>query len=314
VDTGPEFPPTRLGHTAQHRLRDRLKSGGFVVTAEVAPPRGADTGPVVAAVTPLRGLVDAVNITDNQGSNVRLSSLAGSLGALAAGVDPIMQVTCRDRNRIALQSDLLAAGALGIPNLLMMTGDHPRHGDHADATPVFDLDSTELLAVARALRDDARLMSGREVAPAPEYFLGAVENPFIPDGSAPARLARKVAAGAQFVQTQFVFDVRAFRRFLAQVEEIGLRGQCHLLAGVGPIRSHRALERLRRQVPGVYVPNDLAERLQAVPEHQVAREGTRLCVELIRELREIPGVDGVHVMAPGFEAGIPEILEDAGLA
>jgi methylenetetrahydrofolate reductase (NADPH) len=314
VDTQPDCLPDRLGRTTEHRLCDRLKSGGFAVTAEIAPPRGADTGPIVAKAAPLRGLVDAVNITDNQGSNVRLSSLAGSLGALAAGVEPIMQMTCRDRNRIALQSDLLAAGALGIPNLLAMTGDHPRGGDHADATPVFDLGSAELLAVARALRDEGRLMSGREVDPAPDYFLGAVENPFVADGSAPAKLAHKVAAGAQFVQTQFVFDVGAFRRFLVEVEDLGLLGQCHLLAGVGPIRSHRALEYLRHRVPGVHVPDGVARRLEAVPEHQVAREGTRLCVELIQELREVPGVDGVHIMAPGFESGIPEILHDAGLA
>ncbi|HEY9522164.1 MAG TPA: methylenetetrahydrofolate reductase [Thermopolyspora sp.] len=290
-------------------LRDRLESGAFAVTAEISPPRGADPGVIRGKVAPLRGLVDAVNITDNQSSFVRLSSWAGSLIALTEGVEPVMQVTCRDRNRIALQSDLISASALGIHNITIMTGDHPRHGDHADATPVFDLDSQELLRAARAMRDEHRLLSGREVDPAPEWFLGAVENPFGP--GAAARLAKKADAGAQFVQTQFVFDVPAFETWMEQVRDLGLDERCHVIAGVGPIRSARALEHMSTNLPGVHIPDDIADRLRGASD--IAEEGVRLCVDLIRRVREIPGVHGVHIMAIGYEHGIPDIVRRAGI-
>src|SRR5580692_3044420 len=192
-------------------LSERLASGAFAVTAEISPPRGAGTAPVTEMAGLLRDWVDAVNVTDNQGANVRLASGAGSLATLAAGLEPVMQMTCRDRNRIALQSDALGASALGIRNILLMTGDHPKSGDHPEAKPVFDLDSVQLLSAFRAMRDEHILMSGRPVDPAPDCFLGAVENPFAPSVAFPAdRLARKVAAGAQFVQTQYVFDLAAF--------------------------------------------------------------------------------------------------------
>ena len=186
------------------------------MTAEIGPPRSADADAIRRKVSPLRDWVTAVNITDNQGASVRLSSWAGSLLAMAAGVEPIMQLTCRDRNRIALQSELLGASAMGIPNVLVMTGDHPRFGDHAEAKPVFDLDSVQLLWALRTMRDQHVLLSGRTLDPAPDCFLGAVENPFAPSGEFRAdRLGKKVAAGAQFVQTQFVFDVPAFARWMA---------------------------------------------------------------------------------------------------
>jgi methylenetetrahydrofolate reductase (NADPH) len=253
-------------------FRSRLASGEFAVTAEIGPPRGADTGPVAAKARLLRGWVDAVNITDNQSAAVRLSSLAGSLAVLGAGVEPIMQLTCRDRNRIALQSELLSASALGVPNVLIMTGDHPRHGDHAEAKPVFDLDSTQLLRVATGMRDHGRLMSGGEIRPAPSWLLGAVENPPAASAFDPAlataadtasyRLAAKVEAGAQFVQTQFVFDVPAFAAWMRRLEDLGLLERCSVLAGVGPVRSHRALAHLG-SVPGVVIPESVADRLSA---------------------------------------------------
>src|SRR5215469_829848 len=210
----------------------RLVAGEFAVTAEIGPPRGADTAPITRTAALLRDWVDAVNITDNQGAAVRLSSLAGSIAAAQAGVEPIMQLTCRDRNRIALQSELLAAGALGVPNVLIMTGDHPRHGDHAEAAPVFDLDSTQLLRVARAMRDEGRLMSGGHVSPPPSWLLGAVESPPAdPADEAAAeaaanRVAAKVDAGAQFLQTQFVFDVPAFAGWVRRLEDLGLTERC----------------------------------------------------------------------------------------
>jgi methylenetetrahydrofolate reductase (NADPH) len=300
---------------AHSRFRATLESGAFTVTAEIGPPRGADAGAIGRKVTPLRGWVTAVNITDNQGASVRLSSWAGSLAALAAGVEPIMQLTCRDRNRIALQSELLGASAMGIPNILVMTGDHPKFGDHASAKPVFDLDSVQLLWAARTMRDEGKLLSGRPLSPPPHWFLGSVENPSAPplDFRA-ARLGKKVAAGAQFVQTQYVFDAGAFTRWMAQVRDLGLHERCHILAGVGPISSLRALEHLEQRVPGVQVPAGVSRRLRGVPEDRTADEGVAICAETIAELRQIPGVAGVHVMAVGAEHRIPAILRHAGLA
>jgi methylenetetrahydrofolate reductase (NADPH) len=296
------------------RLRARLRSGEFAVTAEISPPRGADAAPIRRKAGLLRGWVDAVNITDNQSSYVRLSAWAGSLAALSAGVEPVMQVTCRDRNRIALQSDLLSAGAMGVPNVLLMGGDHPRHGDHADAKPVFDLDTITLLGVARTMRDEGRLMSGRSLEPAPDWFIGAVENPLAPGADSAGRLAKKVEAGAEFVQTQFVFDLAGFGRWIEQIGELGLLERCHVLAGVGPVRTVRALEHLRDRVPGVVIPEEVSRRLLGVPESRLPEESLRLCVELIDGLRAMPGVSGVHLMAVGFEQGIPGILQEAGLA
>lgn len=297
------------------RFRSALESGAFAVTAEICPPRGADADAIRSKASSLRGWVTAVNITDNSSAVVRLSSWAGSLIACAAGVEPIMQLTCRDRNRIALQSDLLSASAMGIPNVLVMTGDHPRFGDHAGAKPVFDLDSVQLLWVARTMRDERRLLSGRALDPGPSWFLGAVENPSAPpvDFRA-ARLGKKVAAGAQFVQTQYVFDVDAFARWMSQVRDLGLHERCHILAGVGPITSVRALSHLQRDVPGVHIPADVARRLLAVPASHTADEGVSLCAETIGQLRQIPGVAGVHIMAPGGEDRIPLILRRAGLS
>ncbi|HEX2823020.1 MAG TPA: methylenetetrahydrofolate reductase, partial [Streptosporangiaceae bacterium] len=299
---------------APARLRERLAAGGFAVTAEISPPRGASTDPITKTAALLRDWVDAVNVTDNQGSNARLSSWAGSLAAMAAGLEPVMQMTCRDRNRIALQSDLLGASALGIRNFLVMTGDHPKHGDHPDAKPVFDLDSTQLLAVLRTMRDEHTLLSGRMVDPAPDCFLGAVENPFAPpvpvrDG----RLGGKIVAGAQFVQTQFVFDVPAFSRWMEQVRDLGLDERCYILAGVGAVRSRRALDFIRDHVPGVEVPDAVYRRLTAVPADQIAAEGARLAADTIAQLAQVPGVAGVHLLAAGNEGAIPAILTAAGV-
>src|SRR6202023_1196738 len=218
-------------------LRARLASGGFAVTAEISPPRGASTAKITETARNLKDWVDAVNVTDNQGSNVRLASWAGSLAVRDAGVDPVMQMTCRDRNRIALQSDLLGASALGIRNVLVMTGDHPKFRDHPEAKPVLDLDSVQLLWTLRTMRDDHVLLSGRTVDPPPDCFLGAVENPSAPPAAFRAeRLGKKVAAGGEFVQTQFVFDVPAFARWMAQVRDLGLTEHCAILAGVGAVR------------------------------------------------------------------------------
>ncbi len=308
------WPGHGTAPASRGRFQAVLESGTFAVTAEVGPPRGADTGPIQRKVAPLRDWVTAVNITDNQGAHTRLSSLAGSLAVAAAGVEPIMQLTCRDRNRIALQSELLSASALGLRNVLVMTGDHPKFGDHPEATPVFDLDSVQLLWAARTMRDEGRLLSGRPLKPPPSLFLGSVENPAAPPVEFRAgRLGKKVAAGAQFVQTQFVFDVPAFARWFAQVRDLGLHERCHILAGVGPVLSRSALQHLERGVPGVQIPAAVARRLRGVPAERAADEGAAICAETIVALRQVPGLAGVHVMAPGHESHIPAILDQAGL-
>jgi len=295
-------------------LRAAFAAGRFAVTAEIGPPRGADAEAVTRKAELLRGWVDAANITDNQGANARMSSLAGSLIAQRAGVEPVMQLTCRDRNRLALQSDLLAAGALGIPNVLLLTGDHPRFGDHPEAKPVFDLDGVQLVWTARTLRDDGVLISGKAVSPRPSWLIGTVENPFAPPlGFRARRLAKKVAAGAEFVQTQYVFDIDVFERWMAGLRDLGVTEHCKIIAGVGPIRSLRALEFMRTSVPGVHVPDLVDRRLRGVPADRVAEEGIQLCVETVQRLTTIPDVAGVHLMALGYEHGVPDILRRAGV-
>ncbi len=296
------------------RLQDALKSGKFAVTAEIGPPRSASTTAIRRKANLLRDWVDAANITDNQSAVVRLASWAGSIVAMQEGVEPVMQLQCRDRNRIALQSDLLGAAALGIPNMLLLTGDHTRFGDHPDAKPVFDLDAIDLVWTARTMRQEAKLLSGRDLKPAPDWFIGAVENPFAPPYEWRAeRLGKKVAAGAQFFQTQFIYDIPIFTRFMQKVRDLGFDKKAYILAGVGPIRSLRALEFMRGEVPGMYVPDDVVRRLRGVPSDQVSAEGLKLCSEIIQQVKEIPGVAGVHVMAVSWEEAIPEILEGAGL-
>ena len=288
-----------------------LAAGEFAVTAEVSPPRGASTEPVTRKAAALRDWVHAVNITDNAGATARMAGWAGCLAALDAGVEPIMQLTCRDRNRLALQSELLAASALGIPNMLLMTGDHPRQGDHPQAKPVFDLDGTQLLGVARVMRDDGELMSGRKLMPRPSWLLGGVADP----AADVSRLAAKVEAGAQFVQTQYVFDVPAFARWVQAAGERGLLGRCRVLAGVGPVLSQRALHHLAG-LPGVHIPAAYADRLLAAGDGSADRfraAAEALCAETIAALTQVPGLGGVHVLAPGGEAAIPASLGQAGL-
>lgn len=295
-------------------LHATLRRGRFAVTAEIGPPRSATVEPIRRKARLLRDWIDAANVTDCQSAVARLGSLAGSIAVMQEGVEPVMQLQCRDKNRIALQSELLSAAALGIPNVLLLTGDHPRFGDHPEAKPVFDLDSIQLVWTARMLRDQKKLLSGRDLTTAPRYLIGAVENPFAPPLRFRAeRLGKKVAAGARFVQTQFIFDVGIFARWMEDVRSLGLDERCWVLAGVGPVKSLRALEHMRSEVPGMYVPDDVVRRLRGVPSDRVADEGLKLCAETIQQVREIPGVAGVHIMAFSWEDAIPEILERSGL-
>jgi methylenetetrahydrofolate reductase (NADPH) len=294
-------------------LRAALAERRFAVTAEIGPPRGANAEAIREAARVLRDWVDAANVTDNQGAMVRMSSWAGSIIAMQEGVEPVMQLVCRDRNRMALQSDLIGAAALEIPNVLLLTGDHPRFGDHPDARPVFDLDSVQLVWMARKMRDEGRLLSGLELKPPPRWMIGAVENPFAPPLRFRAeRLGKKVAAGAEFVQTQYIFDVPQFEAWMTAVRALGLTERCAVLAGVGPIRSARALERMS-QIPGIVIPEQVRKRLQSVPGDRFLAESIVMCAETIRAVREIPGVAGVHIMAFGLEEAVAEIAERAGL-
>ena len=299
---------------ADSHLQAVLQRGRFAVTAEIGPPRGANVAPVRRKAKMLRNWIDAANVTDNQSAVVRMASWAGCLVLKQEGVEPVMQLQCRDRNRIALQSDLLGAAALEIPNVLLLTGDHPRFGDHPDAKGVFDLDSIQLIWTARTMREQRKLLSGRDLKPAPDFFIGAVENPFAPPLKWRAeRLGKKIAAGARFCQTQFIYDVKIFAEWMQRVRDLGLDQRCYILAGVGPVKSLRALEHMRNEVPGMYVPDEVMHRLRSVAPDKVAEEGLKLCSEIIAQVKEIPGVAGVHVMAFSWEDAIPEILERAGI-
>jgi methylenetetrahydrofolate reductase (NADPH) len=306
----PASPESRAGFS---RLQRTLDAGRFAVTAEVVPPRGATLNGIKRIATHLSEWIDAANITDGQGAVARMSSWAGSLGLLQAGVEPVMQFSCRDRNRIALQADLLGAAAVGIPNVLCLTGDHPRFGDHPDARPVFDMDSVQLLWTARTLRDERHLLSGNKLSVAPRWFIGAVENPSAaPQRFRAERLGKKVAAGAQFIQTQFVFDVPIVERWMQQVRDLGLDKRCGIIAGVGPIRSSRALEVLT-SLPGVYIPEDVVRRVKSTPPERQEQDAIDLCSETIQRLHEIPGISGVHIIASGWDDFIPEVLTRAGI-
>jgi methylenetetrahydrofolate reductase (NADPH) len=231
-----------------------------------------------------------------------------------AGYEPVMQISCRDRNRIAIQGDLLGAAAMGVQNLLCLTGDGVEAGDQPEAKPVFDLDSISLLQTARILRDEGHFLSGRELEKAPHFFLGAASNPFAPPYDfRPLRLAKKIEAGAEFIQTQFCFDVQRLRAFMRSLRDLGLHQRAFILVGVGPLRSAKAAEWIRRKVPGVHIPDEIIRRMRGVkPSHQKA-EGKRICIEIIRQIREIEGVSGVHVMAYRQEELVAEIIEEAGL-
>jgi methylenetetrahydrofolate reductase (NADPH) len=291
-----------------------LRSGRFAVTAELNPPDSADPQAVYDRALVLATVCDAINATDASGANVHMSSVGVCAVLTRAGYEPVMQVSCRDRNRIAIQGDLLGAAAMGVRNVLCLTGDGVQAGDQPEAKPVFDLDSITLLRTARMLRDQGHFLSGRALEARPHFFLGAAANPFAPPFEhRAAHRAKKIAAGAEFIQTQFCFDVPVLREFMRQVCDLGLDERAFLLVGVGPLRSARTAEWMRSRVPGVMIPDAVVDRLRGVPAGYQREEGKRLCVEIIREVREIPGVRGVHVMAYRQEELVAEIIEEAGL-
>jgi methylenetetrahydrofolate reductase (NADPH) len=291
-----------------------LASGAFAVTGELGPPKGADSKVVREKIELLRGNVDAINLTDNQTAVVRMSSVAAAALLVQAGVEPVMQMTCRDRNRLAIQADLLGAYALGVRNLLCLTGDHQTFGNHPQSKNVFDIDSAQLLQVVRNMRDQGVMMNGEKAEVAPRMFVGAAANPFAdPFDYRPYRLAKKVAAGADFIQTQMIYNVPKFREYMRRVCDLGLDKQVYIMAGLGPIKTAAAAKYMANSVPGMDVPEEFVERMAKAPRAKRAEEGISICVEIIQQVREIPGVAGVHIMAIEWEEAAKEIVERAGL-
>jgi len=289
-----------------------LKAGGFAVTAELSPPDSSDPDDIARRAGLFEGLADAVNVPDGSGANCHMSSLASSVILKNRGLTPVMQFACRDRNRIALQGDILGAAALGIKNLLCLTGDGVAAGDQPGAMPVFDLDAVTLLRTASRMRDHGEFMSGRKLSLPPDLFLGAALNPFRPPSEArPFRWAKKIAAGAQFVQTQYCFDVGRLREFMDESRALGLHKRCHILIGVGPLLSARSALWMRENVPGIHVPDAIIKRLRNARCERT--EGKRICIEILQEIVDIEGIAGVHVMVHQHEELLAEIIRDSDI-
>jgi len=307
-----ESLPIRPGHVSPGRFERVLRAGIFAVTAEIAPPDSADPHEVYERASLFDGYVDAMNATDGSGAHCHMSSVGMCSLLTRRGYAMVMQVSARDRNRIAIQGDVLGAAAMGVANILCLTGDSVEVGDHPEAKPVFDLDCMSMLQMVRIMRDEQRFLSGRELTLPPRVFLGAAANPFGPPlDYRPHRLAKKVAAGAQFVQTQYCFDVELFKQYMAAVRDQGLHEKVFILAGVGPLASAKSAEWIRTNVPGVHIPDAVINRLKGAKNQ--AREGIDICVDLIGELSAIEGVHGVHIMAFRQEHRVAEIVQRSGV-
>ena len=293
-------------------LEKVLESGRFAVTAEAGPPKGTSAAVMQRKAEMLRNCCDAANVTDNQTAIVRMSSLAGCVIMKQQGVDPVMQIVCRDRNRIAIQSDVLGAVALGIGNILCLSGDHQMFGNHPTAKNVFDIDSIQLIQALKAMRDEKKFLCGEDISGEVPLFIGAVANPYAdPFEFRVARLAKKVKAGAEFIQTQAVYDIAKFAKWMEMVVERGLDKQTHILAGVIPIKSAGMARYMRDYVSGVTVPDEVVTRMEQAQDAKA--EGAKVAVEIIEQVKEIPGIHGVHIMAVGWEDIVPEIVKQAGL-
>ncbi len=299
------------GRSALERL---LRAGEFVVTCELQTTDSAGPESIYELAEHLVGRVDAVNCTDNSAAHPHISPLAAGRLLIDRGVEPIVQFACRDRNRLALQADLLGAAALGIRNITCMTGDDVTAGDHPEAKPIYDVDSMHLLRIARMMRDEGVYLSGRKLSEPPDLFIGAVENPFAPPlDFRPMRLGKKIDAGAEFIQTQIVFNVPQMRIFMARVADLGLIDRAFLLAGVFVPRSAKGLRYMRDMVPGMDVPAEIVRRLEALPEDRQTEEGVRIALEIVAELRELRGVSGIHLMSIKGEQAILRVIEESGL-
>ena len=294
------------------KLQKILEAGHFAFTGELGPPRGANVEHVREKAKPLVGNVDAVNITDNQTAMVRMASWAASLLAIEEGLEPNFQMTCRDRNRLAMQSDILGAYAMGIRNLLCLSGDHQQFGDHPQSKGVFDIDSTQLIGMVKKMCDEGKFLGGADIDEPPRLFIGAAANPFAePVEWRVHRLAKKVAAGADFVQTQCIFNMERMREWVRQANDMGLTEKVYILAGVTPMKSIGMAKYMASKVPGMDVPDEIIKRLQGVEKKKVSDEGIKIACEQIEEFKEMKGVAGVHLMAIEWEHKVPEIAERA---
>ncbi len=315
--SSPHEDPSQLlpvldGHVSGGRLERVLRAGHFAVTAEIAPPDSADPEEVYNRAQVFDGYVDAINATDGSGANCHMSSVGVCSLLTRRGYAMVMQVSCRDKNRIAIQGDVLGAAAMGVANILCLTGDGVQAGDQPDAKPVFDLDCMSLLQMVTSMRDQGQFLSGRKLTSPPRVFLGAAANPFGPPlDYRPLRLQKKIEAGAQFVQTQYCFDLDLLRTYMARVRDLGLTEQCYILIGVGPMPSAKTAAWIRDNVPGVHIPDEIIRRLLGAKNQR--EEGLKICVEMIQAVREMEGVHGVHVMAYRQEERVPEIISASGV-
>ena len=295
-------------------LKNVLQKGGFAVTAECGPPKGADPDVIRDKGEILKGYVDSVNVTDNQTGVVRISSLAACTILKNTGIDPVLQMVTRDRNRIALQSDILGASALGIRNILCLTGDHQSFGNQPQAKGVFDIDSIQLIQAVRRMRDEGILIEGEKLSKSPDLFIGAVENPFAdPFKYRVARVAKKAAAGAEFIQTQCIYDISRFKEWMNQIRDKGLDKKIYILGGITPLKSARMAEYMSKNVAGMSVPEEIIKRMKSAEAGEQRKEGLKIAVETIQALKEIDGVHGVHIMAIEWEEAVPELVKEVEL-
>jgi len=304
--------PILPGHTSSGRLERVLRAGHFAVTAEMAPPDSADPAEVYEQAALFDGVADAINATDGSGANCHMSSVGVCALLTRKGYSMVMQISCRDKNRIAIQGDVLGASAMGVSNMLCLSGDGVQAGDHPEAKPVFDLGAVSLLETVKTMRDESRFISGRKLTTPPPVFLGAAANPFaLPTDFRASRLAQKVKAGAQFVQTQYCFDIPIFKDFMAEARDKGLLDKVFVIAGVGPMASAKSASWIRKNVPGVHIPDSVIKRLEGAENQK--EEGRQICVELMQQLKEIDGVAGVHVMAYRQESAVRDMVLKSGV-
>jgi len=306
--------PSEPTMRSNSRLERVLRSGRFAVTAELAPADTSDSQAIYDRALVLAEVADAINVTDASGAHVHMSSLGASALLVQAGYEPVLQISCRDRNRIAIQGDLLGAAALGVRNVLCITGDGVQVGDQPDAKPVFDMDSIQLLQTANIMRSQGIFLSERKLEVPPKLFLGGASNPFSPPYHVrPIRLAKKVAAGADFIQTQYCFDIDRLRTFMEMVREHDLHKAVYILVGVGPLRSTKSALWMQKHIPGVFIPSHIIDRMRKAPESKESEEGVRICLDMIQQIREIDGVAGIHLMAYRQEDKVAAIVQRSGL-
>ena len=313
LGTNPGDPLPQLpGHVSHGRFERVLRAGHFAVTTEIAPPDSADPDEVLRRASLFDGYVDAINATDGSGAHCHMSSLAVCAILTRAGYSPILQISCRDRNRIAIQGDTLGAAALGVCNVLCLSGDDVGAGDHPEAKPVFDFDSVSLTRTLRVLRDESRFLSGRKLDLAPKLFIGSSINPFVPPIANRAdQLAKKIEAGAEYIQSQYCFDMDILKDFMSKAVDMGLTEKAFMLIGVGVLPSARTAKWMRENVPGVHIPDSIIKRLEGADKP--LREGRNICIEMMQQLKETAGVSGVHVMAYRQEKWVKDVVKRSGV-